>query len=903
MSEGHQLPSNNRVRELFLADLKTDVEQINQALTGERGQVVWQRLLPILVHMSSCSKLVKETELINYIETLILFIRRCLAIEAAPLSACTLLIQEGLRPLSVFIKEGGGIWLLAANQWKEYISPCLQSATSLPYKDTSAAVKSEQEGVLALFAGELEAQVAELNSGLLRLEHQYGDLLTLQSLMRAAHSIKGAARVVSLPTIVRLAHLIEESFVAAQQREFFIGEFFFEILFEGADFLSNLGKINSQYIAAQVDVKNFTIHVLCAALEVCLQIPHVMPIKTGIENPLLSPEESSAVEVPLLTEEEEGTIFQPYSRMLRINAETLNRLIGLAGEALVESRWLPMFGTSLIKFKREYSALGQSVDQLRLSLQQERGSPIQSYQLDDLLQRVAACQRYLNDRLAEFEMFAHRYSNIAERLYRSVIESRMRPFADIIGPLPRMVRDLAKQLHKKVRLEIYGEMMPVDREILEKLEAPLAHLLRNAVDHGIEEPVQRLSVGKVEEGVITMRAQHLAGMLAIEVKDDGKGIDAELIKKNILGKQLASPEMVQNLSRQELYDFMFLPGFSTATKVTEISGRGVGLSAVQNFVNGVGGRIRIDSQMGHRFSVYILLPLTLSVIRALLVQVAGELYALPLAKIDRVLHIERSTVEHLEQRPYFLYAGENVGLVTANEILELGTAPSLGESIPLVIIGDQTNRYGVTVERFVGEKELVVHELDPLLGKVPNISAGAFAEDGSPILILDVDDLMHSIDALLSGGRLRSISASPESSPILPDKKSILVVDDSITVREVECRLLTNHGYAVDTAVNGMDGWNAVRSGHYDLVITDIDMPRMNGIDFIKAMRADVRFQELPIMIVTYKEREEDRLKGLEAGANYYLTKSSFHDETLVQAVRDLIGDPNTIAPDRENKK
>jgi two-component system sensor histidine kinase and response regulator WspE len=222
-------------------------------------------------------------------------------------------------------------------------------------------------------------------------------------------------------------------------------------------------------------------------------------------------------------------------------------------------------------------------------------------------------------------------------------------------------------------------------------------------------------------------------------------------------------------------------------------------------------------------------------------------------------------------------------------VLELQHPIGDSDAYPVIVISDRLTCYGLAVDRFLGESDLVVQPLDPRLGKVPDISAAALMEDGTPILIVDIEDMVRSVDNLLFGRRLRKIGRV-ESGVIGPVRKRVLVVDDSITVREVERQLLENHGYEVEVAVDGMDGWNAVRVGHYQLVITDVDMPRMNGFELVSQIKNSPQLHALPVMIVSYKDSEEDRQRGLEAGANYYFTKSSFHDETLLQAVIDLIG-------------
>jgi two-component system sensor histidine kinase and response regulator WspE len=259
-----------------------------------------------------------------------------------------------------------------------------------------------------------------------------------------------------------------------------------------------------------------------------------------------------------------------------------------------------------------------------------------------------------------------------------------------------------------------------------------------------------------------------------------------------------------------------------------------------------------------------------------------------LAGAVRALKLGAEQVELLEGRQHFAFERRQVGLASARQILEGGAARFPDGGLSVVVIGDQHERYGLVVDRFLGERELVVQPLDARLGKIKDISAAALM-DGVPVLILDIEDMLRSIEKLTASGRLSKVEQAPADGAERGPKR-ILVVDDSLTVRELERKLLDRHGYEVEVAVDGMDGWNAVRTGHFDLIVTDVDMPRMDGIELLRLIRKDPNLKSRPVMIVSYKDREEDRQRGLDAGADYYLTKSSFHDETLVQAVVDLIG-------------
>jgi two-component system sensor histidine kinase and response regulator WspE len=404
----------------------------------------------------------------------------------------------------------------------------------------------------------------------------------------------------------------------------------------------------------------------------------------------------------------------------------------------------------------------------------------------------------------------------------------------------------------------------------------------------IEPPAERQQAGKPIEGVLTLTARHHAGRLLIALADDGRGIELEAIRRVVIERKLTTSDLAQAMSEAELFQFLFLPGFTLKKSVSEISGRGVGLDVVQTMVKEVGGSVRVSSQAGQGTRFQLELPLTLSVIRTLVLAISGEPYAIPLARVDTALKLPRERVQSLEGREHFTLGEQQIGLVAANQVLELESSHS-GDELSILVLGDETACYGLVVDRFLGEQELVVRPLDARLGKVPNVSAAGVMPDGAPLLIIDVDDLIRNIENVVSGERLTLIGKS-SSAELKRARKHVLVVDDSLTVRELERKLLDSRGYAVDIAVDGMDGWNAVRTGHYDLVITDVDMPRLDGIELVTLIRKDSRLKSLPVIIVSYKDRQEDRQRGLEAGADHYLTKGSFHDESLITAVSNLIG-------------
>ncbi len=355
---------------------------------------------------------------------------------------------------------------------------------------------------------------------------------------------------------------------------------------------------------------------------------------------------------------------------------------------------------------------------------------------------------------------------------------------------------------------------------------------------------------------------------------------------------MMAAELIQK--SPELLEFIFLPNFSTRDEVSQVSGLGVGLDVVHSAVQEVRGVIRTSTEQGLGTSFELQLPLTLSVMRSLLVDISDELYAFPLAAIDHVIRLGGNEVREIEGRQYITFNQERVGLVYANQVLEKEGRKEKADGqdeLLVLMLSNRYNRYGLIVDEFIEIRDLVVQPLDPRLKKVQDISSVAILEDGTPVLIVDVDDMVRTIDSLITGNRLRRIGG--EDLFIERSVKRILVVDDSITVREVERKMLSLKGYDVITAVDGLDGWNILRNEDFDLVVTDVDMPRMNGIELVKLIREDGNYSALPVIIVSYKDREEDRNQGLEAGADYYLTKGSFQDETLTRAVEDLIGAPS----------
>ena len=770
-----------------------------------------------------------------------------------------------------------------------------------------------------LFTLEAEAQTQVLSAGLLALERNPTQAEYLESCMRAAHSLKGAARIVGVEFGVSVSHVMEDCLVSAQEGRLYLQPEHIDALLQGTDLLLRIATPGASNVE-QADVDAYVARMntllkqgtgmlrgatllpaatestadsalLASALLLADAALSGAAIQSNANSPVQpAPEAAMAEPQTRALPRRNRRASEGGERVLRVTAERLNGLLDMSSKSLVETQRLKPFLTNMQRLKRLQGSSQRALDDLEAGFGETGMAPEAQKALHEARRMLAEAQQMLIQQTAELDEFGWLAAQRSQQLYDMALACRMRPFADVLSGQVRMVRDLGRELGKQVRLEIEGEKTQVDRDVLEKLEAPLTHLLRNAVDHGIELPQDRIAAGKPAEGLIRLKASHQAGQLLVELSDDGNGVDLEKLRGNIVKRQLSPAETAAQLSEEELLSFLFLPGFSMRDKVTEISGRGVGLDAVQDMVRQLRGGVGLEQTAGQGSRFLLEMPLTLSVVRSLVVEVGGEAYAFPLAHIERMSDVASDEIIQLEGRQHFWHEDRHVGLVAASQLLQRPSSQNTDGVLKVVVIRERDAVYGVAVERFIGERTLVVLPLDPRLGKVQDISAGALLDDGSAVLIIDVEDMLRSVEKLLNTGRLERIDRRNRQVDAVT-RKRVLVVDDSLTVRELERKLLVNRGYEVAVAVDGMDGWNALRAEDFDLLITDIDMPRMDGIELVTLLRRDTRLQSLPVMVVSYKDREEDRRRGLDAGADYYLAKASFHDDALLDAVAELIGD------------
>ena len=479
--------------------------------------------------------------------------------------------------------------------------------------------------LLELFSLEAEAQTQVLSAGLMALERNPTQADQLEACMRAAHSLKGAARIVGVDAGVSVAHVMEDCLVAAQEGRLRLSAEHIDALLQGTDLLMRIATPGDTAAQATLPVFLAQMASLLDPGAAPVPMPTALPAapvqSTPVEPLPLAPE---AVEVefelePVPRRKAGKRAGEGAERVLRVTADRLNSLLDLSSKSLVETQRLKPYLATLQRLKRMHGQGMQALDGLRMQLEDSGQSSEVLEALAQTQRLLAETQQILQQQAADLDEFGWQASQRAQLLYDTALACRMRPFADVLAGQSRMVRDLGRSLGKPVRLVIEGEKTQVDRDVLEKLEAPLTHLLRNAVDHGIELPERRLLAGKAQEGVIRLRASHQAGMLSLELIDDGAGIDLERLRSAIVERAMSPADTVARMSEAELMTFLFLPGFSLRDTVTEVSGRGVGLDAVQHMIRELRGSIELTQSAGQGCRFHLQVPLTLSVVRSLVV--------------------------------------------------------------------------------------------------------------------------------------------------------------------------------------------------------------------------------------------------------------------------------------------
>ena len=693
----------------------------------------------------------------------------------------------------------------------------------------------------------------------------------VETLFREAHSLKGAARSVGLSDIEAACAELESQLAALKRQELALSPVLLEILGRRIDALAGL--------LAGGDV----------ATAPAAGMAEPAPARVAA----VRAEHSERPPAPATEAGETVRISTAKLAALQIQAEELLAFkfsVGhLAGELRTLCIELADWKKACGKLAREVGAMRRDYEWAGNDAHDKRPLP----GIDTLyaaVERAELFAKSLHERLSRLQRMAEQerraLGGSVDSLQEDMKRALMQPFAALLESLPKLVRDLARDGGKEVELRVEGAAIEIDRRILEQLKDPLIHLARNAIDHGIEPPVERLRRGKARRGcldiVVTPREGNRVEML---LADDGAGIDLDRVKAVALKQGLLTPESAGRYGRQELLPLIFESGLSTCAILTDISGRGLGLAIVREKVEKLGGSIGIELPEAGGTQFRIVLPTTLANFRGLLVALGERQFVLPLRSVERVARVAVDSIKTVENREAIELAGEAMSLVRLSHVLGLPAAPDGAGYLSVAVLTSAGKRIAFVVDAVLGEQDVLVKGLGPQLSRVRHVAGATVLGAGTLVPILSVADLFTSALRLatFSPSRSQSTAQSPTA------RQSLLVVEDSITSRALLKNILESSGYAVTTAVDGVDALTILRTGQFDLVVSDVEMPRMDGFELTARLRQDKKLAELPVVLVTALESREHRERGIDVGANAYIVKSSFDQSNLLEVIRRLI--------------
>jgi two-component system chemotaxis sensor kinase CheA len=737
-------------------------------------------------------------------------------------------------------------------------------------------------------------------------------------LFRTVHSLKGAARSVEVSLVESICHGLETIFAGIRENALALESELFETLFSAADAIAEI----SRRLSAGENFESDRYDILLKRLAAAAEEETPSSFRDEAVAPAESPEASATAEPegrqpshhpPPSRESPEASpiaateainIITPFvnDNFIRIPAAKLDELLTLSGELLIArrqnetrmgdiERLLAMAKSWQIEWMTVDKAVGKDLlggkSQSGQNFSSERGSLDASTRRSfSMLARNKENLRWLMrqlDALAKGLAADHRnLEQVAAPLEAEVLRTRMVPFAEVCNGFDRVVRDLAQAAGKKADLIIRGGEIEVDRSILQKLRDPLLHLIRNAVDHGIESPEVRQTLNKPERGRISVLVALSIGRVKITVSDDGRGLDKEAIRQRIRQRNLEEPE-----SDDDLYDFIFESGFSTSKTITTVSGRGIGLDAVKTAAETLRGVVTCIAEPGRGTRFILNVPLTLTMHRALLVSAGGRIYAFDIADVNTLLRIKVEDIRSMEGREMLSFQGAPLPVAVLADALGTSSHETLYDDrkIPAVVLEAGTDRVAFIVDELLAEQEIVVKGLGRRLKRIRNISGATILGTGKIALIINSPELIRS--TLGHPPRQGVTNALIES--VTDMKKRLLLVDDSVTTRALEKSILEAAGYDIISAADGLEAWQLLQEKGADLVVSDVEMPRMDGISLTETIRSSRRFNSIPVILVTAMETEQDRTRGMDAGADAYLPKSTFDQKDLLAAISQLL--------------
>lgn len=705
-----------------------------------------------------------------------------------------------------------------------------------------------------IFQDEAKEHLQALSLGLLELEKKLPEdkyAETIENIFREAHSLKGAARSVNLLQIQEICQSLENVFSAMKKHYYQPSAETFDTLHSTIDLIvkSLTTKLASDEISTHIQKLELIPSQFTVDLK---QAPPVPPVEPSLEH-----------------KSSDSTV--------RVALNKLDHIFREVEETLLIK----------IYFKQQLSELKGVLSDLKSQEKVLEGftSSNSSKFLDQHRKDLKSTREHLNKIVKNADQNTHFITSMVDSLLEDGKKILMQPVSTIFDTLPIMVRDIARNLSKEVHLKIEGSEIEVDRRVLEEIKDPLLHLIRNAIDHGIEMPADRTANKKPPFGTITIRALESEGNhVSLSISDDGGGINTGLLKKKSIEKGIISEKDAAELSQEALYKLAFHSDISTSPIITELSGRGIGLGIVSEKVDKLGGQIKIDSTMGQGTTFTLLLPLTLATFRGVHITVKDQDFLIPTNNVKRVIRVKRNQIKRAENKETIIIDNQSYSYLSLGDILGLSKKevenPDHFLYVLFIKASEQTIAFGVDyVHR---ECEILVKNLGKQCKRIKNIMAVTILEKGNIIPVLNPKDLITSAIK----GEFSSSSSSKGKSM---EKKVILLVEDSITTRFLLKNILTSAAFEVVAAVDGVEALEILQTQTFDLMMTDIEMPRMNGLELTSKVRAMEKFKTLPIIMCTALGSREDRERGIELGANAYIDKNSFNQQSLINIVKKLI--------------
>lgn len=692
-----------------------------------------------------------------------------------------------------------------------------------------------------------------LNHGILELEKGIREETLINQIMREIHTLKGESRMMGFSNINLISHKVEDLLKSLQSRDFRFQSGESDLLFESLD---SIGQLVQEKTDDETPVNVSALTNKLDSYSKGEELEH--PVRKSS----LGPEGPEPVRsTPFLFSGEEESI--------RVGIDKLDRLSETAGDLFINQ----------IRYHNFPIVLRDIRNQLREFFDIRKGSQI----VEDLQPFL----KKLNDILKDFQDETMKMDHTVSVLQDQIREVRLLPVSTLFDLFPRTVRDLAKEFSKEINFQMQGGSIELDKMILDRMKDPMIHLIRNSIDHGIEPPEERVRAGKPPAGKILLTSRSEGDRIAIEVIDDGRGINPQEILQSAARKRLVKQSEADALSERDILSLIFHPGFSTKEIITDLSGRGVGLDVVKENIEAMEGSVEVQSELGKGTRFTLRLPPSLNITKVLLLSLNGSLFAIPSSVVVEVIKISLSETHSVEGQRVIHFRGWTVPIFELADTLNLKTRSGFSQQdkVPAMIVELAQERIAFVADRIISEREIAVKPLGEFLGGVHNLAGATILEKGELAFLLHVPDLFES-------SKSRQLPAA--GAEIIGDEESItqstiLIVEDSLITREMEKSILLSYGYIVDEAEDGIQALELLRKNSYDLVITDIEMPNMDGFQLTRKIRANEKFQSVPIIIVSTRSSSEDRRQGVEAGADAYVVKSEFQHEKLIEIIQRLI--------------